>query len=78
MDRLGGLLKRLPATGLAFLVGAVAICGLPPLNGFVSEFLVYVGLLSTLPAGAGARLDLGRIRRSRFSPSSERWRSPVS
>ncbi|HUM02628.1 MAG TPA: proton-conducting transporter membrane subunit [Thermoanaerobaculia bacterium] len=53
MDRLGGLLKRLPATGLGFLVGAVAICGLPPLNGFVSEFLLYVGLLSTLPAGAG-------------------------
>ncbi len=43
MDLLGGLLKRIPATGLAFLVAAVAICGLPPLNGFVSEFLVYVG-----------------------------------
>jgi hydrogenase-4 component B len=34
----------MPRTGLAFLVGAVAICGLPPLNGFVSELLVYVGL----------------------------------
>src|SRR5262249_40379439 len=31
-----------------FLVGAVAICGLPPLNGFVSEFLVYLGLFDTL------------------------------
>jgi hydrogenase-4 component B len=48
MDRLGGLLKILPRTALWFLVGAVAICGLPPLNGFVSEFLIYLGLLSTL------------------------------
>ena len=53
MDRLGGLLRRLPATGIAFLVGAVAICGLPPLNGFVSEWFVYLGLLSTLSAGGG-------------------------
>lgn len=45
MDRLGGLLKRMPWTGAAFLVGAVAICGLPPLNGFVSEFLIYFGAL---------------------------------
>jgi len=45
IDRLGGLAKRMPRTALAFLVGAVAICGLPPLNGFVSEFLVYLGLL---------------------------------
>ena len=53
MDRLGGLLKKLPATAFAFLVGAVAICGLPPLNGFVSEWMVYVGLLTTLSAGSG-------------------------
>ena len=42
LDRLGGLLKRMPWTGAAFLVGAAAICGLPPLNGFVSEFLIYL------------------------------------
>ena len=53
MDRLGGLLRRMPATAIGFLVGAVAICGLPPLNGFVSEWLLYVGLLSTLPGGGG-------------------------
>ena len=40
IERLGGLLKRMPLTGLLFLVGAAAICGLPPLNGFLSEFLV--------------------------------------
>jgi hydrogenase-4 component B len=43
MDRLGGLLKRMPWTGALFMVGAAAICGLPPLNGFVSEFLIYLG-----------------------------------
>jgi hydrogenase-4 component B len=43
MDHLGGLLKRMPATGATFLVGAVAISGLPPLNGFASELLVYIG-----------------------------------
>jgi len=50
IDRMGGLLKRMPWTGVAFLVGAVAICGLPPLNGFASEFLVYAGAFG----GAGS------------------------
>ena len=45
IDNLGGLLKRMPWTGVAFLIGAVAISGLPPLNGFVSEFLIYLGAL---------------------------------
>jgi hydrogenase-4 component B len=48
IDRLGGLAKAMPWTSLYFLVGAVAICGLPPLNGFVSEFLIYLGLFGTL------------------------------
>jgi hydrogenase-4 component B len=43
INRLGGLLKRMPWTGSAFLVGSSAICGLPPLNGFVSEWLIYLG-----------------------------------
>ncbi len=43
MDELGGLIKRMPRTGAAFLVGAVAICALPPFNGFVSEFMIYAG-----------------------------------
>ncbi|MHB8417603.1 MAG: proton-conducting transporter transmembrane domain-containing protein [Myxococcales bacterium] len=44
MDRLGGLARRMPATALCFLVGAAAISGLPPLNGFASELLLYLGL----------------------------------
>jgi hydrogenase-4 component B len=48
IDQLGGLAARMPRTAGAFSLGAVAICGLPPLNGFVSELLVYLGLMRTL------------------------------
>ena len=41
LDQLGGLMKTMPVTGRTFLVGSIAISGLPPLNGFVSEFLIY-------------------------------------
>lgn len=54
IDRLGGLGRRMPWTSALFLTGAVAICGLPPLNGFVSELLVYLGLFSGLVQGKGA------------------------
>ncbi len=43
IDKLGGLSRRMPTTAATFLVGSVAICGLPPLNGFVSEWLIYIG-----------------------------------
>lgn len=43
IELMGGVARRLPYTALLFGVGAVAICGLPPLNGFVSELLVYLG-----------------------------------
>jgi hydrogenase-4 component B len=45
VDRLGGLLRRMPWSGGAFLVGAAAIAGLPPLNGFASEWLTLQALL---------------------------------
>jgi len=44
IDRLGGLWRRMPRTGMSFLIGAVAICGLPPLNGFISELFIFLGL----------------------------------
>jgi hydrogenase-4 component B len=50
IDHLGGLLKFMPTTGATFLVGAAAISGLPPLNGFVSEFLIYFAAFSLLGA----------------------------
>jgi hydrogenase-4 component B len=46
IERLGGLAKRMPRTWTAFLVGSVAIMGLPPLNGFVSEWVTYQALLA--------------------------------
>jgi hydrogenase-4 component B len=45
MEKMGGLLKRMPFTGLFFLAGALSICALPPFNGFVSEWLTYQSLL---------------------------------
>jgi hydrogenase-4 component B len=54
IDHLGGLLRRMPWTGACFLLGAVAICGLPPLNGFVSELLIYLGLFRTVSGDGGS------------------------
>jgi hydrogenase-4 component B len=51
IDKLGGLAAAMPLTALFFAIGAVAICGLPPLNGFVSELLIYLGLFRTLGLG---------------------------
>ena len=45
IEAYGGLLKRMPWTGVYFLIGAVAICGLPPFNGFASEWLAFQALL---------------------------------
>jgi hydrogenase-4 component B len=56
MSLLGGLWRAMPWTAGMFALGAAAICGLPPLNGFVSEWLVYLGLFDALIAhGAAAR-----------------------
>jgi len=69
MEHLGGLLKRMPLTAVTFLVGAAAISGLPPFNGFVSEMLVFMGGLQAVAdgevtavlAGAGAVAGLALI-----------------
>jgi len=53
LDALGGVARAMPVTAFFFLVGAVAIVGLPPLNGFVSEFLIYSGLLRTVATDTG-------------------------
>jgi hydrogenase-4 component B len=55
MSRLGGLWRMMPWTASLFALGAVAISGLPPLNGFVSEWLVYLGLFdATMARGPSA------------------------
>jgi hydrogenase-4 component B len=48
IDRMGGLARQMPWTAASFLTGAVAICGLPPLNGFVSEWLLYLGSFASV------------------------------
>jgi formate hydrogenlyase subunit 3/multisubunit Na+/H+ antiporter MnhD subunit len=45
MDKLGGLIKSMPKTAVIFLIGAIAIGGIPPFNGFISEFIIYSGLI---------------------------------
>ena len=57
MEHMGGLIRRMPVTAMFFLVGSVAISGLPPLNGFVSEWLTYQALL----AGFGSTESLTRM-----------------
>ena len=47
MERLGGLIHPMPWTALAFLIGAAAISALPPLNGFVSEWLTFQAILAS-------------------------------
>ncbi len=55
MSRLGGLWRTMPWTAGLFAIGAVAIAGLPPLNGFVSEWLLYLGLFdAAIHRGAAA------------------------
>jgi len=54
LDRLGGLMRRMPFTGAAFAVGAFAIAALPPLNGFVSEWLLLQGLIGGVARGGVA------------------------
>ncbi len=68
LERMGGLLRRMPWTGLFFLVGCIAISGLPPFNGFVSEWLTFQaalqawhlesGVLRSIVAIAAAMLAL--------------------
>ncbi len=52
MNLMGGLGKGMPRVALLVLVGAVAICGIPPLNGFTSEFILYLGFFRQLTAGS--------------------------
>ncbi len=51
INHLGGLIKKMPVTAAFFLLGALAISGLPPFNGFISEFLIYSGMYKGLLAG---------------------------
>src|SRR5581483_11066 len=47
LEAMGGLIRRMPQTAALFLIGSLAIAGLPPFNGFISEWLTFQGLLSS-------------------------------
>ncbi len=51
MQLLGGILNKSKISGTIFLIGALSICGLPPFNGFVSEFLIYDAIISEFNKG---------------------------
>jgi hydrogenase-4 component B len=66
LDRLGGLASRMPVTGAAFGIGAAAIAGVPPLNGFVSEWLtlqalLHMGISGDLASGAAGAVGLAAL-----------------
>lgn len=63
IELMGGLARVMPLTAICFLVGSISICGLPPFNGFVSEFLVYMGFLrgSELLGGYASLVLLGSV-----------------
>lgn len=48
MELLGGLIKKMPTTAICFVLGGISICALPPFNGFVSEFLIYMSFIKAL------------------------------
>ena len=58
IDRMGGVARRMPITSPLFLIGSLAICGLPPLNGFVGELFLYVGAITD---GIAAPLPLAGL-----------------
>jgi len=52
IEELGGVIHKMPRTAGLFLIGSLAICGLPPLNGFISEVLIYLGFFKGLMEGS--------------------------
>lgn len=71
LEQMGGLGKRMPKTATLFLVGAIAICALPPLNGFVSEWLLYTGFFKYLQVDTGksfSAVPLGAVALATIGP----------
>lgn len=59
LDRFGGVAKYMPVTAILFLVATIAICALPPLNGFVGEFMIYLGMLNSVRDGVNTLYAAG-------------------
>jgi hydrogenase-4 component B len=56
IERMGGLIQKMPRTAFMFLLASLAICGLPPFNGFISEFLIYSGLYGALGTSSNSTI----------------------
>ena len=61
MNQMGGLAKHMPVTAILMLFATVAICALPPLNGFVSELLIYIGMFNGVSDGHEVLYAIGGI-----------------
>lgn len=61
IERLGGLIKFMPITTACFITGSAAICALPPLNGFASEWLIYSGLFTIAKSAQSVAVRFGGI-----------------
>jgi hydrogenase-4 component B len=61
VERLGGLIHRMPWTAGSFIIGSAAICALPPLNGFASEWILYQGFFSLARHGSAVSGRLGGL-----------------
>ena len=84
---MGGLIKKLPYTASLFIIASVAISGLPPLNGFISEFFIYYSMISgiktssvlfvTMIAGFSLLALIGAIAVIAFTKSSRDYISRI-
>ena len=61
MNQMGGLAKHMPITAILMLFATLAICALPPLNGFVSELLIYIGMFNGVSDGHEVLYSIGGI-----------------
>ena len=61
LNKFGGVAKSMPVTAILFLIATAAICALPPLNGFVGEFMIYLGMLNSVRDGVNTLAAAGGI-----------------
>lgn len=61
VEHLGGLIRCMPFTAISFIIGSAAICALPPLNGFASEWLIYSGLFTIAKEAPTVAIRFGGI-----------------
>lgn len=61
LNKMGGLAKYMPMTAIIMLFATVAICALPPLNGFVSELLIYIGMFNGVSDGREVLFSVSAI-----------------